>query len=379
MKRYSIFLCSLLLGSALNAQNSDSINSINKRNANSIAKGFEYYDGTQLEDKKDKNLILNYLKKIKEENEKQTKVQEKIYKLLKSTLDPDPTIITKKDGTKCVANSSSDCFDYASLIANNPEVKKIPAMKDFLSDPYDMKKVVEYQKWQAELFKHAFNTGNSIQLAAEQFGDKAFPLGLNRSTYNSATGVAEGSLIPEVRRMYLEEIKQKFEITFFLGFNTNLDLMAITGMVDIISSNPKLNYKILFSDNKSKEIFVSTINSLYSKDWVFNNIDMAVDTKNIFKDYGIYTTPSVAMDYKESEEIIRSQTILTGNLANRVFTERVFNYLEFLKVIDYKKLSDSNYWKTKEGEKERDRYFKNKFGVKVGLDVKKEKGVKDGK
>lgn len=362
MKKYLI--CFIVASGVLFAQTLETKNDDSKRVVDNIAKGFEYYDGTQAQNKDDEKLILKYLKEISEENKKQTKIQEDILKILKSSFDPEPKIIKKEDGTECVANSSANCFDYASLIENNPEVRRIPAMKEFLSDPYDLSKVAEYQKWQAELFKHAFNTGNSIQLAQEEFGDKAFPLGLNRTTYNSATGVAEANLLPEIKRKYLDEIKDKFTIDIYFGYNTNLDLMAIPGITSVILNNPTLNYKFYFNSQSSKDIFDSAMSSIYAKDGLNTNIVRIVDEKR-FKDFNIYTSPSIMMSYIKNEKETVGQTIHTGNITNDTFINRVFNYLEFLKVLDYQKLSDTKYWETEAGEKERKDFYKKRFGVGI--------------
>lgn len=369
MMKISYLASILLLGGVIIGHTQEIKSETPKRVVDNIAKGFEYYDGTQAQNKDDEKLILKYLKEISEENKKQTKIQEDILKILKSSFDPEPKIIKKEDGTECVANSSANCFDYASLIENNPEVRRIPAMKEFLSDPYDLSKVAEYQKWQAELFKHAFNTGNSIQLAQEEFGDKAFPLGLNRTTYNSATGVAEANLLPEIKRKYLDEIKDKFTIDIYLGYNTNLDLMAIPGITSVILNNPTLNYKFYFNSQSSKDIFDSAMNSIYAQDGLNSNIVRIVDEKR-FKEFNIYTSPSIMMSYIKNDKENVGQTIHTGNITNDAFINRVFNYLEFLKVLDYQKLSDTKYWETEAGEKERKDFYKKRFGV--GIDFKGE-------
>lgn len=375
MKKFNIILTTLIISGILVVQAQEpNVNQVEKtKSVENIAKGFEFYDGSTQSENKDEKLILKYLKEISDENKKQTKIQEDILKILKATMDPEPKIIKKKDGTECIANSSSSCFDYASLIENNPEVRRIPAMKEFLSDPYDLTKVVEYQKWQAELFKHAFNTGNSIQLAQEEFGDKAFPLGLNRTSFNNSTGIVEANMLPEIKKKYLDEIKDKFTIDIYLGFNNNLDLMAIPGLTNIILSNPSLNYKLYFSNQASKDIYESAMNSIYSKDGVLFNIVKTVDEKK-FNENKIYTTPSIVMTYKKDAQNFVAQTINTGNVTNETFIDRVFNYLEFLKVLDYQKLSDTKYWQTDAAEKERKDFYKKRFGV--GKELEGTKNVK---
>ena len=82
-----------------------------------------------------------------------------------------------------------------------------------------------------------------------------------------------------------------------------------------------------------------------------------------FKENKIYTTPSIVMTYKKDAQNFVAQTINTGNVTNDTFIDRVFNYLEFLKVLDYQKLSDTKYWQTDAAEKERKDFYKKRFGV----------------
>ncbi|AXH16402.1 hypothetical protein CP985_03395 [Malaciobacter mytili LMG 24559] len=343
----------------------------NKKSVDNIAKGFDYYEGTvnkQIEAKKsNEEKILEYLKIIKEENQKQTKIQNKIYDLLKRKFDPEPKVITKKDGTKCVANSTDDCFDYASLIENHPEVNKIPALKEFLKDPYDLSKTANYLKWQTALFNHAFNTGNAIQFAQEQFGNESGVMSLNRSSFDDSKGVANAKLLPEIKKKYLYSIKDKFEINIFIGLNINLDIVSVSGIADLLITLPELNYKFYYKDKASKALFEDTMNLIYADNLKRWNIVQKQISSEKFNELNVLTSPSFVILYKKDDDTktIKAQTIHTGRINTSLFYDKVFNYLEYINEIDYKKLSDTDFWDTKKGEDEAKEEIKRKFGVSV--------------
>lgn len=339
----------------------------NKKNdIQNVEKGFEFYGGEKQAkgNPKDTNLILQYLKEIRDENKEQTKIQRDILNLLEKKMDPKPKEITKKDGTKCIANSSPECFDYASLIENNPEVTKIPALKDFLSNPYDMKKTSTYLQWQNQLMNHSFNTGNALQMAGEQWGDQVNTLGTTRSTYNTSGGVANASLIPAAKQKYFSELSKAIEITIFIGMSNNLDIFAMSGIADTLIQFPDLNYRFIFLNNASKLLFEDGMNTLYSNKIIAWNKSRKEVSEKSFKDADIYITPSLTASIKDGDKK-KIQTIVTGKFSSSVFGERLYNYLEYNKLIDYRKLSDTNIWNGDEGEKQTKDFYKKTFGVNI--------------
>lgn len=340
----------------------------NKKGVESIKKGFDFYDGTK--DNNEERLNKNYLKLIYDESKKQTKIQSDILKLLKKKLDPQPKMITKEDGTKCVANSSIDCFDYASLIENHPEVNKIPALKEALSNPEDLAKVAKYIEWQqGGLFKHAFNVGNAMQMAQEQWGDKINPLGLYRSTHNNSTGISNAILVPDAKKRYLNTLKDKITYNLFLGFDKNLDILSTSSIASILMEYPELKFNIYYSNNEIKVLFEDLMKTLYSNNIKNYNLTKKEINPKIFKTFEIYTTPSLVVVYKNKEEL-KAQTIATGRFNEKDFVTRVYNFLELNKLIDYKKFSDTKIWNSESGKKHVQEFYKNKFGVEVLKDEK---------
>ena len=348
-----------------------------KNDVQNVEKGFEFYGGEKpsKDNVKDTLMILQYLKEIRDENKEQTKIQREILSLLERKMDPKPKEFVNANGKKCVANSSPDCFDYASLIENNPEVIKIPALKEFLSNPYDMNKAANYLKWQNQLMNHSFNTGNALQMASEQWGDSVNTLGATRSTYNSLGGVANAKLIPAAKEKYFSELSNLIEINIYIGMNNNLDIFAISGIADTLIQFPNLNYKFTFLNEYAKVLFEDGMNTLYSnKILAWNKAKKEVSEKS-FKDADIYITPSLTASHKENGKI-KVQTIVTGKFSSSVFGERLYNYLEYNKLIDYSKLSDTNIWNGPEGEKQTKEFYHKNFGVDIKTNVKEINNVK---
>ena len=344
----------------------------NASHIENMRQGGDFYK-TSLDGSEKKEEDRDYLKLIYEENKKQTKIQKQILDILKRKLDPKPPIITKADGTKCVANSSPDCFDYASLIMNHPEVIKIPVLKDFLSDPYDLNKAAKYLQWQqGKLFPHAFDIGNALQMAQAQWGDKVNPLAMTRPSFNSATGLTSAKLIPEAKKKYLVNIKEKTTYNFFFGYNINLDILAVSNIAEVLLENPELKFNFYFNNDESKKIVEELFFDVYAKNLkAFNNAVKEVNKKK-FEEFGVITTPSLAMTYEDKKNNKNiGQIIANGRIGESMFLSRVFNFMEFKKLIKSDEFSDSKLWKSKEGRKYTQEHFKQKFNVEVLKDENK--------
>lgn len=380
MKKNALFIFVFTLAFLANGSNLQlhAQEEIEKKNdIKNVEKGFEFYggDNPSKENSKDAALILQYLKEIRDENKEQTKIQRDILELLEKKMDPKPKELVKKDGTKCIANSSSDCFDYESLIENNPEATKIPALKAFLTDPYDMNKAANYLQWQNQLMNHSFNTGNALQMAGEQWGDKVNSLGSTRSTFNTSGGIANAKLIPAAKEKYFNELANSIEITIFIGMSNNLDIFALSGIADTLIQYPNLNYKFIFLNEGSKLLFEDGMSTLYSnKIPSWNKAKKEISEKS-FKDADIYTTPSLTASMKDGNKK-KIQTIVTGKFSSSVFGERFYNYLEYNKLIDYTKLSDTNIWNGDEGENETKNFYNKTFGINIKTSEKELTNVK---
>lgn len=350
----SVFLCA--------EENFDTENMMsntkNKREFSSIEKGFNYWEGTETK-KEDKESILKVLQEIRKENQEQTKIQKEILKQLKTLTNPEPKKIVV-NGKECIANSSAECFDVASLLT--PEAQKVPALAAVISDPYDINKVVTYKKWQDKLLELAGNLGNGFQIVEEQFGDEASLFGVKRSSYDNSSGLYDSQILPQAKHKYIESLSHLLSFKIFLGMNENLDLYALSALSDIIHKYQNLRFEFIFKDNKSKEIFENGMNVLFStnnKNW---NTALKKTAPETFNKFGIYTTPSIVAILNNNNSL-EGQTIATGRVTYSMFTERVLNFLEYKKVIDYKKLSDYKIWENS-GDFAED-FYKRNFNIDI--------------
>lgn len=367
----------------------DSINTIkemdgNKNTHNEVddtvadKKGFAFYDDGQVLPNGKKSIatkatILQLLKEIRDENKKQSAYQKEIRDMLSNYFDPKPKTIIK-NGHPCIANSSGDCMDYKSLLT--PEAKKVPALAEALADPYDMNKIANYLQWQAAYFKHNFNIGNAFQMAQEQWGDKVNPLGTKRSTFDSIGGVYNAKILPRAQKKYINELGKKkvLQIGFFLGIDKNLDIYGMSGIAEILRENPDVEFTFYFKDNESKILFEDGMNTLYgdkNKHWK-RSVKKIGDKS--FKEYDIFTSPSIVaiLDDKKTNTA-SAQIISVGRTTNDVFIQRVINFLQYKKVYDYKRFSDSKIWKDNSNGVVKDYYQRN-----YHVDIKTEKDIKKG-
>lgn len=315
-------------------------------------------------DKKIKKAELNLLQKILDENRKQTKIQNKILALLQKQIDPKPKEITV-NGKKCIANSSAECFDYGSLLI--AEAKKVPVMKEFLTDPYDVTKAAKYLQWQAKYFKHAINIGNSLQFAYAQFGEKAYPIGAQTSAYSNGAGAYSAGMLPDMERKLILSKKKEIAYSIFIGKNITQDIYSALSIVDIARKYGSMNIEIVFFDKKSKDVFMGAISSVFIVNQIKNwkNIKLSINPEK-FKKFNIFTTPSyvIKLDKNGKKE---AQTLLHGKITVSTFRSKTIDYLEFKKLIDYTKFTEQNAWKGKRGKEEVERFFNAQHGVSVKI------------
>jgi len=319
-------------------------------------------------DKKIKKAEMNILQKILDENRKQTKIQKKILTLLQKQIDPKPKEITV-NGKKCVANSSAECFDYASLIV--AEAKKVPAMKEFLSDPYDITKAAKYLQWQAKYFKHVINIGNSLQFAYAQFGQKAYPIGAQTTGYTDGAGAYEGGMLPDMQKKLILSKKKEVSYSIFIGKNITQDIYSALSIVDIVRSYGEMNIELVFFDKKSKDVFMGAVSSVFIVDEIKNwkNIKQSISPEK-FKNFNIFTTPSyvIKLDKDGKKE---AQTLFHGKITESSFRSKTIAYFELKKLIDYSKYTEQNAWNSQKGRKEVKRLFNATHGTSIKIPEEK--------
>ncbi|WP_152184860.1 hypothetical protein [Sulfurimonas indica] len=361
----------LLLASTMYATNVEIVKNDRTKTFNQVddnysdEKGFAFYEDLSQKKQnkktaKQKNCcseLLKISKKILKENEKQTKIQEKILKLLQSSLDPKPKKITV-NGRECIENSSAECFKMPLT----PEAKSIPAMAAWMKDP-NMKNTVNYLQWQAKYFKEIFKRADALPMAVTQFGDKAYPLPNQPIGYTDIMGFDNNK---QQIKQFMKEVNKKYSYILFLGLNVDLDMISIYEVSQLINKYPNVELSFVFSDKKAEKMFKQAMDVLFSPKMKerINKGSMTI-SKKLFNTYGIYTTPSiVAVNKKEKT----ANTISTGRLQIDNLERKMYNLLEYQGKLDYKKFIKHNTWN--KDVNYRDRYFKNKLGIDINSFMK---------
>jgi len=382
-KTISLLILGTLLATSLNAikivekdHNKNTHNEID--DAYNAQQGWSFYfddkniDGNKTKAKKMDKLIkkaqLNLLQKILDENKKQTKIQKKMLALLQKQIDPKPKMITV-NGKKCIANSSADCFDFGALLV--AEAKKVPVMAAFLKDPYDIVKAAKYLQWQSKYFMHNINIGNSLQMAYQQFGEKAYPIGDQSPGYTMANGYYEGTIYPAAQTNLIISMKKKISFDILIGKNIPMDIYSSLSIKDIVLKYGKMNIRLVFFDKKSKDVFLSALTSVYKMDSfpIWRHIKKVVDPK-LFKQYGVTTTPSFVLKLDDKNKKT-AQTILHGKADLTSFRSQVISFMELHKLIDYSKFTEQKAWNSPQGVKAVKDMYKERHGVNVKVPINK--------
>ena len=303
-----------------------------------VEKGFYFYEDTNNTKAKkrvqrcDCKKIMKTLDSIDKSLKTQTKIQEKILKILEERFDPKPKVITV-NGKKCVANSSAECFDMPLT----PAAKRVPVLANLIKNP-SLQTAARYLQWQAKYFKQIYKVGDSLPAAVTQFGSKAYPLNYTTISYTDLNGFnAQDKMIAP----YLDSLLKKYNIHFliFFGINKDLDITSVFALTKIIKSFPHFKGKIIFKSQKDKDIFDSMVEVIPLGKNIKKQFTTLID-KNSFDKLDIFTTPSIVIRKGKS-----AQTIERGKIQEGVFKQKLFSYFEMNNLIEHQRLNDYNSWK----------------------------------
>lgn len=303
------------------------------------------------------------LTKILEVGERQLKEQTKIREILEEQYDPKPKIITRADGSQCIANSSADCFDFP-LIA---EAKRIPVLANSLKNPQDQQAVMEWKKWYAVYLNHNFDIGKSWEYDAAQNGSNSFQTDFQRDGYDSAKGYFHVAKEQHNTRLLNAFGSRGLSVKILLGKTQELDIYAMDQIAMFAKKHPSLPIELVFYNRESAEIFSGASHSIDFIGSAFSQANVVKRVSNAASDFpeSVQTTPTYSASFKDGKndksKIIKSGKVEAGDLANRVVEWMIFE-----KIIDPAKLSDGRIWGDIEGFGEK--YIKETYGkdLKVG-------------
>ena len=355
-----IFLCFIILLINLNASNI----SENKGDVANNERGFAYYQ----EQKKEKENVINLESNNKNNQEilillrKLLEVNIEIRDILRNEYDPQPKMITNSKGEKCIANSSADCFEMPITA----EAKRTPVYKEWL-EKGDLNSSLRKKQWEAKYFNEISNRAYMDMAAITQFGTQAYPVNYNTYTHNNTTGYATTVLRDKIEKSVIEKNLEKVNFIYFIGINKDLDLYAMDNIVRFLKQyENKIKLQFIFQDEQSKKSFeiAHKHNPEFS---ILNNYKMTV-LPNEFKDFNIYTTPSLVAINKEAKT---GQTIITGRVSENQANKMIVMYLRSQGIIQDVELNPNNAWKDESDFGEQ--YIKEYLGEDYIKEIKNEK------
>jgi len=353
-----------------------------------VEKGWHFYeDANQTDTQKrisvsatpqkgvvDPALIASLLQQILDENKEQTITQKEILRILQENFDPQPKIVTRPDGTECIANSSADCY----VVPKTPFAKSIPALSAWMDDPSSVEKAAVYSKWQSiHLNTTVLPMGSSLQFAGEQFGVEARPLNYASQGYDNATGAGQ---VMQGTRVYstVNKHAHQVQLIYFVGKNIDADLYSLDNYGRLMERLDKVKFTTVVYDQATEKV----IND--AQEWMpplkrglAHNNKVIVGQK-AFERYGIYTTPSlVAVITKDGK--MKAQTIATGRLGPEIWASRVREYLLLEGIAKYG--DDAGYKIWKDEGKVSDFHLRNYYNVDLNKTYieeikKKQEGIR---
>lgn len=270
---------------------------------------------------KGENAILaELLAKILEEQKKQTALQVEIRDLLQEEINPKPKMITNKDGKKCIANSSADCFDLPLI----SEAKKVPVMAAFIKNP-TVDTASQYLKWQATYFNHLNNVGFSLNLAGKQYGEKAYPTSAITAEFGSYSASSLRQQLQREREI-LQKKSKNMQIYILLGKSPGFELeypQKIFEMRDAFKALG-IDTKIVFKDTgyleDFKKIMSQSQNKAHMKQFMSIPASDVLISASSFGSLDPHATPYVVLRYTGGPTSF-NQTIAVGkddaNIAQR--------------------------------------------------------------
>lgn len=317
-----------------------------------IERGYKYGDGGDINSTKKKKLsVEEMLSKLLEESIKQTKLQKEIRDILQDEFAPKPKMMTLKDGTKCIENSSAKCFKMPMI----NEIKRIPVYVNAYQkrDLESMKKKEMWEgKYVSEVLHLAYLKGQAIRELGPKYPLATRPVGtINNIGYDSI-----------VQKRYEQELVNKhakqFEINIFLGINKSLDMYSLVRLAYLVRDNPKLKFNLIFNSIKAKKQWEKQYPSFFTSKFL-KKLDSYVQPDS-FKEFKVYTTPSVFLKDRKRE---KDTLIFVGRITQDDIVNRIIEYMIQHKDIKRNDLTASKAWKSDSSEDVVKDYYNETIGI----------------
>jgi len=264
-------------------------------------------------------------------------------KQIKQYINPNaPHYITKKDGTKCLANSDKDCFEMPII----QEGRNIPALANLMKEPT----VENAEKWlgvQGKLFNRANAMGVAIKFAALNGGAEVYPVSQTNSMYSATANnsTREKNLI----KKKLQKYKDNIGTIVFLGETPVLEKSwgyeSLSRMV--YPDKSLFNLLLVFKTQGSMDIYTDFYKKLKNKELssIYFSAKKIVNPK-LFKEYSVKVSPTVVAVYKDDKKGIFFKNTIAKGFPTK--SEIWYGYKEFLiynKILKEKDFYGDNIWR----------------------------------
>ena len=291
---------------------------------NTVERGWRFGDIDEVNRTKTRRSMEDILEEMLTVQKKQLKTQDEILSLLKEELDPTPKEITLEDGTKCIANSSAECFSMPLT----PVAKRIPVFKNWLVKP-SKEHAKALLRWQAKYCQGVFDASTTLGLATASWGKEAYPINYTSMGMTGTQGA--NAVIKDSSRIdILNSMSDKIELYLYMGLNPSLDIFGMTAYIDLMRKLYKLDIHVIFYNQGSLNVFKTQGKRIYDfKRFLELADDISVD-KDAFEKQNIYTTPLLVINLKEKKEI---QNIAVGKISAIGIVNKIFGFLKLRKMI----------------------------------------------
>jgi len=300
-------------------------------------------------------MLLAQLIKIAKE---QLKVQKKILEEVKQIRKPKAETIVV-NGKECIANSSAECFQMPLT----PTAQKIPVYKNWLRNPNEKNSLALIQ-WESKYFNGISRSAHSKDFTITKYGDKALKTSFNRSNFDSIGG--EHRVVREKNREYLlNKIgKDTFEMYLYFGKNAEMDYQSFHNYYQTVDKLKKVSYTIIFYTTGAHEAFKDSSKVFPEIKRLLKGAKTIKFGKSFFKKANIYTTPTLAIKLKNSDEIL---PISVGNYFSRGLHARIMKMLVLKKVVKPEHSPDYKMFERvgKSGTDFVNRYYEKKLNMKT--------------
>lgn len=316
-----------------------------------VEKGWAFGDDNKYQDD-DEEKIITGIKKSKRDPAtilenilvvqiEQLKEQKKIRKILEDEFDPKPHMITKKDGTKCVANSSADCFEFP-LIA---EAKRVPVMANYLLHPEDAKAVSEWKKWFSKYLNHTFDIGMATEYDTAENGSNTFQTDYRTDGFDSSGGYFNVAKAQHNSALLNAFGHKGLSLKIYLGKTVDLDLYSIDEIAMFCKANKDVPIELVFLTKASAETYSGAARTLELVGTAFSQPNV---TKRMARNGEIpetlQATPAYSPHYKDKQRDL-TRIIKTGKINNEALANQIIDWMIFEKIINPAQLNDARIWK----------------------------------